>query len=58
MPRRKKTEVEKPKTATRKRIAKVIDMDAKLKEITPTTGRTRFQQYMREKIKNADIEKA
>ena len=30
----------------------------KLEEVSPTSGRTRFQQYMREKIKNADIEKA
>lgn len=43
---------------TRTRIAEVVDMDKKLEEVTPTSGRTRFQQYMREKIKNADIEKA
>lgn len=43
---------------TKTRIAEIVDMDKKLEEVSPTSGRTRFQQYMREKIKNADIEKA
>lgn len=56
--KRKKAEGEAPKARrdTKARIAKVIDMDAKLKEIEPSTGLTVFQQYIRDKIKNATKE--
>lgn len=53
--RNKKAEVEEPKqtTDTQTRKMQIIDMDKKLEEVAPTSGLTAYQQYMRDKIKNA-----
>lgn len=57
--RNKKAETEKveaettPVASTTTRKMKVVDMDKKLAEVKPSTGLTKYQQYMREKIANA-----
>ena len=40
-------------TDTQTRKMKVVNMDKKLEEIKPASGLTSYQQYMRDKIKNA-----
>lgn len=50
-----KKSVDKAKKDTKPRVIEVVDMDKKLAEAKTASGRTRFQQYLREKINNADI---